>query len=88
MDFITATWICLIAGPVIALLVQAFKRIAFVSQHPKIIVALLSLIVAAVQGLAGSGFGWPMLVECLILPFSSAVATYEVLVKPASRPVA
>lgn len=77
-DFITAEFICLIAGPVIAIAVSAMKRLSFVAAHPKIVAAILSIIIGLTNTLTAGGLDWPMLAECILIPFAAAVATYEV----------
>lgn len=80
----TADYICIAAGPLIAMLVSSFKRLAFVDDHPKIVVAILSVITAVVSGLTYKNLDWQLLAQCLIVPFSTAVASFEV-VKSATK---
>lgn len=75
---ITAEWICLVAGPIIALLVSAFKKVSVVQQYPKVIAGLLSALFAVVSGLTFMELDWAAIAVCTIGQFSAAVATYEV----------
>lgn len=85
---IDANYICLVAGPIIALLVSVFKSMAIVAEHPKVFAAILSVVFAIVSGLTFEPWGemldWPAIAQCLIVPFSTAVASFEV-VKSATR---
>lgn len=77
-DFLDATYICLLAGPIIAGIVSVFKRWTLVARHPKWFALAFSLIIPFVQALTLYELDWAMLAECLLVPFAGAVATYEV----------
>lgn len=84
---INADWICLVAGPIIALLVSAFKKVAVVQQYPKVVAGLLSALFAVVSGLTFMELDWAVIAACIVVPFSTAVAAYEVT-KTATSPTA
>ena len=65
--------------PIIAALVQLFKRASFVAQYPKATALILATVIALVQGLTFRGLDWTMIAECVLIPFAAAVATYEVV---------
>ena len=73
-----AKLICLIAGPIISGLVQLFKGVSFVQKYPKLVAAVLSIISGIISGLTFHGLDWQSIAQCVIVPFSMAVATYEV----------
>jgi hypothetical protein len=70
---------CLAAGPVISGAVSVFKRIPIVKKYPKSVAMLLSIITGSVTSTIGSmpGIEWYPLVECTLIPFAGAIATYE-----------
>lgn len=70
--------ICLVAGPVIAVLVSLFKGLRLVAAYPKIVVLLLAIVVGVVSNLTYAGLDWEALAACILIPFSTAVAAYEV----------
>ena len=79
---VTVELICMIAGAVIAPIVTLFKNLSFVAKHPKIVAFVLSIVVAAVSGLSFGDLDWEAIAACVVVPFSVAVMTYEVAVKP------
>lgn len=68
--------LCLLAGPVASLAVQALKRFEPVQRYPKVILALLT---GAYAYLAGTGL------ECWLQTFATGIAGYEVILKPIGR---
>lgn len=74
----TAETICLIAGPIIAGLVQLFKAVDLVDRYPKVVAFLLSMLTAFVSGFHFGSLDWKVIATCVIGPFAAAVATYEV----------
>lgn len=77
--------ICLVAGPVIAALVQAAKALSFVQRYPKIVAFALSTLTAVVSGFAFGGLDWQAIATCTLVPFTASIATYEVVVKSAEK---
>lgn len=73
----SSEFICLLAGPVITILVSAFKQLSIVSRYPKGTAFVLSVITAVISGLSFSDLDWPVIAACIVVPFSTAVATYE-----------
>lgn len=76
---LTATTVCLIAGPFIAGLVSLFKKVTIVAKYPKVVAFILSILIAVVSGLTAGGMDWRVIAECVLVPFATAVATYEVV---------
>lgn len=76
---VTADLICLIAGPFIAGLVSLFKKLTVVANYPKVTAFILSVIISVVSGLTLRGLNWPMIAQCVLVPFAAAVASYEVV---------
>ncbi|AYJ74693.1 hypothetical protein phiKo_18 [Thermus phage phiKo] len=68
--------LCLIAGPVASLVVQALKRFPVVQRYPKVVLAALTGAYVLVQGT-----GW----ECWVAAFASGIAGYEVVIKPVAK---
>lgn len=75
---ISTEMICLIAGPLITVLVSGLKSVNLINQYPKVFAALVSAIGAIVAGLTFWDLNWQEIAVCVITPFSAAVATYEV----------
>lgn len=71
--------VCLVAGVVISGLVSLFKKWSVVKNHPKIVAMGLSIITTIVSGLTIGGMDWASLTTCLLVPFSAAVATHEIV---------
>lgn len=67
---------CLVAGPVASVVVQAAKRIPWVTRYPKVVLALLTGAYAFAVGT-----GW----ECWLQAFAMGIAGYEVFIKPATK---
>lgn len=78
MEWLTAQFICLVAGPIITLLVSAFKGWSVVKNHAKWWALGFSVLVPLVSELTFGGLDWAELATCIIVPFSIAVAGYEV----------
>lgn len=85
MDIVTI--VCLLAGVFIAGAVEAFKRLTIVAKYPKVVALALAAITAIVSGLTVGELDWASIAECVLVPFSVAVATYEVT-KTVRSPVA
>lgn len=68
--------LCLVAGPVASLLTQVAKRVPWVAKYPKVVLALLTGAYAYALGT-----GW----ECWLQAFATGIASYEVIIKPATR---
>lgn len=83
---ITVELICAVAGPMIAFLVSVAKRWTFVERHPKIVALSLSILTSAVGGYTGWGLDWAGIVACTLVPFASAVTTYEVVKSATKEP--
>lgn len=77
--------VCIIYGPLIGVAVQVLKRIPFVRKNPKVVAAVLSVVVAVIG--AGPGFKEHIaqIIQCIIGTLAGAVATYEVAVKPVTK---
>lgn len=75
---INAELICLIAGLFISGLVQLFKNWAFVQNHTKLVAMGLSIIISVVGNLTLWEMDWQGIAACILIPFSAAIATYEV----------
>jgi len=76
--------LCVVFGPVIGVAVGILKRIPFVKKNPKVVAAVLSVVVA-VLGSPVSG-DWKQYVQqltlCIIGLLSTSIATHEVALKP------
>mgnify|MGYP001126571588 CR=1 FL=1 len=68
--------LCIVAGTVASVITQFLKRFPVVSRYPKVMAALLTGAYAYTVGT-----GW----ECWLAAFASAIAGYEVIIKPATR---
>lgn len=75
---ISVELICLVAGFFISGLVQAFKGWDFVQRHTKWVALALSGLVAVVGELTLWSMDWQGIVACTLVPFATAVTTYEV----------
>lgn len=80
-NLFTVEMICLIAGPIIAGLVQVAKGWSVVAAYPKVVAFVLAIATGVISGLTLGGFDWVAIAECTIVPFAAAVATYEVVKK-------
>lgn len=68
--------LCVVAGTVASVATQALKRIPFVARYPKVVAAILTGAYAYAVGTD---------LECWLAAFASAVAGYEVVIKPVVR---
>lgn len=75
---ISVELICIVAGFFISGLVQAFKGWSFVRQHTKLVALVLSAVVAVVGQLTLWSLDWQGIAACILVPFATAVTTYEV----------
>lgn len=78
--------LCIVFGPLISIAVGILKKIPFVGKNPKVIAAVLSLVVTVLgSGIIGGG-NWKLyltqIIACVLATFGTAVATHEVLLKP------
>lgn len=78
-ELMTVEYICLVAGPLIAGLVSLAKSISIVWEYPKVTALVLSILTAVISGLTIGSMDWQAIAECTIVPFTAAVATYEVV---------
>ena len=78
-ELMTVQYICLVAGPIIAALVSAAKQLVIVSQYPKVVALVLSILTSLVSGLTVGDLDWVAIAECTLIPFAAAVTTYEVV---------
>lgn len=84
-EFITSEWLCFLIAPLIALGVQWLKSSALVAQYPKLVAGLIAAIVSIVSGVTLGSLDVAMLIECTLVQFAGAVATYEVAIKPVNE---
>lgn len=80
--------LCIVFGPIIGIAVGILKKIPFVGKNPKVVAAVLSLLLSVLSsGIIGGG-NWKLylsqLVQCVLGSFAGAVATHEVALKPLS----
>lgn len=78
--------LCVVFGPIIGVVVGVLKRIPFVKKNPKVIAAVLSVVVAILGSpVAGD---WKQYVQqltvCIIGLLSTSIATHEIAIKPVS----
>lgn len=73
--------ICIVAGPIISIIVSALKRIPFVKRYPKSVAFFISAVAGTVTSLYGNvgGLSIADLTQCVIVQFSAAVATHEAI---------
>jgi len=68
--------LCIVAGAVASVVTQALKGIPFVAHYPKVVAAVLT---GAYTYAVGTDL------ECWVAAFASAIAGYEVVIKPVVR---
>jgi len=68
--------LCIVAGTVASVATQVLKRIPVVARYPKVVAAVLT---GAYAYVVGTGL------ECWLAAFASAIAGYEVVIKPVAR---
>lgn len=79
--------VCLMYAPILTLFVGLMKRIPFVRKSPKVVASLIALAVGIWRASHGDmpGFDFAVLVECVGVLLSGAVATHEIVVKPVTN---
>lgn len=78
-----AVWL-LGQGPIISLIVQGLKRIPWVQSHPRETVAALNLAASLAAGVVYCGLDFQNLLLQVATGIAGSVATYELLLKPAT----
>lgn len=81
-DSSLSPWALLI-GAGISVLVTVLKKVPFISNNPKLVVTVLSLVVTAVSAVAGARAGsgvWPFVLTALT-QLAAAIGTHEVATK-------
>lgn len=77
---------CLLLAPIISFAVSFLKRIPFVSHFPKIVVAICSVIATLWTAVASGGaVPTAQFIACVLTQISGAVATHEIVTKPAAK---
>lgn len=73
--------VCLAIAPVVSFVVSFLKRIPFVKSNPKMIALFFSIAVSALATLHGAagGIDYTTLLRCVLVQFSGAVATHEIV---------
>lgn len=71
--------ICTIAGPAISVIVSALKKIPLVKRYPKFVTFFISAVVGSFTSIHGAvaGISYADLIQCVLIQFSTAVATHE-----------
>jgi hypothetical protein len=82
-----AVWL-LGQGPVVSLLVDALKRLAWVQQNPRKAVVILNAVAALTTGLTLCGLGLENLLLQIAAGIAGSVATYEFVTKPLAERLA
>lgn len=73
--------VCLIYGPVVSFVVSFLKRIPFVKNNPKWVTLFFTMATGAWTATHGSmpGIDWSAILSCVLVQFSTAVATHEAI---------
>lgn len=76
---------CLMFGPVVSFVVSFLKRYAFIKNNPKLITLIFTMATGAYTATHGSaqGIDWSAILSCVLVQFSTAVATHETIVNTA-----
>jgi len=69
---------CVAAGPIISVVVSALKKIPFVKKYPKTVAFFVAAVTGSVTSYLGTdGVAFGDIVKCVLVQFSTAVATHE-----------
>lgn len=87
--------ICLVIGAAISFLVSFLKRFAWVKRFPKAVAFFVSILVGAGTVFVGVlisrhqlmtvSLDYTDILQCIVVQFSAAITTHEVVVQPVSK---